>query len=304
MSAALHTAFILLAVYGLPELYRSPEPVEQPIVVELVMVAEVTTPAPPKIEPPKKEPEVARAEPQPEPPKPEPEPAKPPPPPPELPEPEPVKAPLPKPEPEMKVALAVPEPAPKPKPKPKPPPKSVVKVAKAVPKPKPKPRAPPKPRTENFNADQIAALLDKKLKKKPRERKARKERPRQKAEIRIPRRSASSRISTRALTMSEKDAIRFQFQQCWSVPTGAPDAENLSVRIRIFLNPDGSLRSPPVIVERARMNQPGQEFFRAAAESAWRAVKKCSPLKNLPVAKYNRWRDIELTFDPREMFRG
>ena len=320
MSTALHAAFIALAIFGLPELFQPGELVEQPIVVELLPVAEVTTPPPPKVEPPREEPEVALAEPEPPRPEPpEPEPLKPPPPEPEppLPEPEPIKArppepepPLPEPEPikvpppepETKVALVVPEPVPKPQPKPKPPPKPVVKVAKVVPKPTPKPKARAKPKREDFSADQIAALLDKKLKKKPREQKPPKER--QRVAIRIPPQSAPSKLAIRPLTMSEKDAIRFQIQQCWSVPAGARDAEDLSVRIRLFLNPDGSLRGPPEIVERARMNEDGQAFFRGAAESARRAVLRCSPLKNLPVAKYNSWREIELTFDPSEMLRG
>jgi hypothetical protein len=52
------------------------------------------------------------------------------------------------------------------------------------------------------------------------------------------------------------------------------------------------------------MSRPGEEFFRAAAESAYRAVKKCTPLRQLPVTKYERWRDIELTFNPKEMLEG
>ena len=43
-------------------------------------------------------------------------------------------------------------------------------------------------------------------------------------------------------------------------------------------------------------------FYRAAAESAMRAVQndKCSPLK-LPPDKYDRWKEITLTFDPSKM---
>jgi hypothetical protein len=104
--------------------------------------------------------------------------------------------------------------------------------------------------------------------------------------------------------MSELDAIRLQIQRCWSVPAGARDAENLIVKIRILLKPDGTLLGDPEIVDRVRMARPGEENFRAAAESAYRAVKLCAPLKNLPPEKYDLWRDIELTFNPRDLLRG
>jgi hypothetical protein len=42
-------------------------------------------------------------------------------------------------------------------------------------------------------------------------------------------------------------------------------------------------------------------FFRAVAESALRALRKplCSPLK-LPYSEYDEWKEIILTFNPRE----
>jgi hypothetical protein len=323
VSAVLHAVLVTLAIFGLPVLFHSEELAERLIVVELFTVAEETTPTPPpKPEPPEPEPKVAAvAEPRPEleaikpPPKPEPEPPKPEPvkaepaPPPPPPEPEPVKAPPPPPpEPEKQVAVLEPEPEPAPKPKPKPePPKPVAKTVEPAPKPKPRPKPRPKtvakPKKQSFDADRIAALLDKKIKKAN----STPPRPREEAEKQPPEkttRPTPTRVATQPLTLSEKDAIRVQIERCWSVPAGAKDAENLIVRIRIFLNPDGSLRGQPEIVDRARMEQPGEEYFRTAAESARRAVLKCTPLQQLPVTKYERWRDIELTFNPREMLEA
>jgi hypothetical protein len=34
-----------------------------------------------------------------------------------------------------------------------------------------------------------------------------------------------------------------------------------------------------------------------------RAVRRCAPY-NLPAEKYDSWREINVTFDPREMFGG
>jgi colicin import membrane protein len=40
------------------------------------------------------------------------------------------------------------------------------------------------------------------------------------------------------------------------------------------------------------------------SEAAVRAVQQCAPYTFLPIAKYELWQDIILTFDPDEMFRG
>lgn len=100
------------------------------------------------------------------------------------------------------------------------------------------------------------------------------------------------------LTVSEIDAIRYQIQQCWSIPAGARDAVNLVVRIKVFLNADGSLSKASEIVGSRGTDDP---LHRTAAESARRAVLKCTPLNHLPAENYARWREITLTFNPREM---
>ena len=99
--------------------------------------------------------------------------------------------------------------------------------------------------------------------------------------------------------MSEKDAIRSQFIKCWNVPAGAKDAGNLIVVLRIALQQDGTVSDVKLANNDARYA--GDSFFRAAADSAVRAVWMCSPLKNLPPDKYDAWGDMELTFDPSDM---
>ncbi len=193
----------------------------------------------------------------------------------------------------------------KPKEKPKPP----RKVAAAEPaktfRTLPRPRAKPKRRRPKFSTDRIAALLDKDQEKKPRPKREQPKR-RETAKVRksfkdisIP--PAPARVRSVPMTMSEIDAIRYQIEQCWIIPAGARDAENLVVRIKVFLNSDGSLSKAPEIVGGNGASDP---FYRTAAESARRAIFKCSPLKNLPVAKYAHWREITLTFNPRDMLGG
>jgi len=51
------------------------------------------------------------------------------------------------------------------------------------------------------------------------------------------------------------------------------------------------------------MNRPGQGFYKVLAESALRAVKLCNPLR-MPIAGYDKWKDLQLNFDAKEMLRG
>ena len=83
---------------------------------------------------------------------------------------------------------------------------------------------------------------------------------------------------------------------------GLPYTENLLVRIKLQLKADGSvIRSE--ILDHARMNKPGQEFYKVLAESALRAIKLCQPLR-VPTKGYERWKDLQLNFDAREMLEG
>ena len=52
-----------------------------------------------------------------------------------------------------------------------------------------------------------------------------------------------------------------------------------------------------------RMNRPGQGFYKVLAESALRAVKLCQPLR-VPTTGYERWKELQLNFDAREMLEG
>ena len=104
------------------------------------------------------------------------------------------------------------------------------------------------------------------------------------------------------LSLSEEDALKAQIFGCWSIPLGLPYNENLLVRIKLQLNPDGTI-SQSEILDHARMNKPGQGFYKVLAESALRAVKLCQPLR-VPTTGYERWKELQLNFDAREMLEG
>jgi len=114
--------------------------------------------------------------------------------------------------------------------------------------------------------------------------------------------SQDSSMNVSKLTLSEEDALKAQIFGCWSVPLGLPYNENLLVRIKLKLKPDGSLIKTEIL-DHARMNMPGQGFYKVLAESALRAIQLCQPLK-VPTSGYERWKDLQLNFDAREMLGG
>ena len=104
------------------------------------------------------------------------------------------------------------------------------------------------------------------------------------------------------MTLSEEDALKAQIFGCWSIPLGLPYNKNLLVRIKLQLKPDGSVIKSEIL-DHARMNMPGQSFYKVLAESALRAIRLCQPLR-VPSTGYEKWKDLQLNFDANEMLKG
>ena len=145
---------------------------------------------------------------------------------------------------------------------------------------------------ELFDPDKIAALIDKsKIKTAETTRKSNKITQ-----------SQEKNSLTSSLTLSEEDALKSQIFGCWSIPLGLPYNDNLLVRIKLKLEPDGTVIKSEIL-DHARMNTPGQGFYKVLAESALRAIRLCQPLR-VPTTGYDRWKDLQLNFDANEMLKG
>jgi len=145
---------------------------------------------------------------------------------------------------------------------------------------------------EIIDTNQIAALID-----KAKEEEAEK----QKKNNKITQSSRKNSFAT-GLTLSQEDALRAQIFGCWSVPLGLPYDEDLLVRIKLQLKKDGTIMKSEIL-DHQRMNRPGQKFYKVLAESALRAVRLCQPLK-VPPTGYEKWKDLQLNFNPTEMLKG
>ena len=145
---------------------------------------------------------------------------------------------------------------------------------------------------ELFNPDNIAALIDK----------SKEETAESTNKLDKVTQNQDKTIELGGLSLSEEDALKAQIFGCWSIPLGLPYSENLIVKIKLKLKPDGSVIRFEIL-DHARMNKPGQKFYKVLAESALRAIKLCSPLR-VPTTGYERWKELQLNFDAREMLEG
>ena len=145
---------------------------------------------------------------------------------------------------------------------------------------------------EIIDTNQIAALIDKAKEVEAEE---------QKNSNKITQSSRKNSFAT-GLSLSEEDALRAQIFGCWSVPLGLPYDQDLLVRVKLQLKKDGTIMKSEIL-DHERMNKPGQKFYKVLAESALRAVKLCQPLR-VPTTGYERWKDLQLNFDAREMLEG
>jgi outer membrane biosynthesis protein TonB len=163
------------------------------------------------------------------------------------------------------------------------------KKADATPPVPPRKPAPPAPK---FDPKQVAALLDKR------------DSARVAAAGETLNNSTSLGVSSgRAsqISLSELDALRQRLAQLWSPPAGARNPQELVVVFRVKLTPDGRIAPGPWPQLVASGNTP---LAIAARESAARALNRGQPYDMLKPEHYEQWKDIEITFDPREMFGG
>jgi hypothetical protein len=116
--------------------------------------------------------------------------------------------------------------------------------------------------------------------------------------------STSTRTSTPTgppLTNNEREGLRLAVQKCWNV-NSASEASRITVVLGLAMEKDGK----PLIssIRRISASDGSESAQRSAFDAARRAIIRCSKGGyDLPVEKYDRWRDIEITFNPEKMRR-
>jgi hypothetical protein len=100
------------------------------------------------------------------------------------------------------------------------------------------------------------------------------------------------------MTAGEKDGLKFAIQQCWNVPAGLREAQELKITVAAELDGTGAVLDGSVrMIEPAT---PPDSRYDAAYRAARSALIRCSPY-DLPQDKYAQWRQIEVVFNPEGM---
>jgi outer membrane biosynthesis protein TonB len=272
-SGVFHIGIVILAIVGLPYFKAPPEPMTRAIAIEILPIAELTTTNRAPVQAPPKPPEEIKEKPKEKPPAP-----------PKVDTVEPPKD-IPKP----------PQEKPKPKPKPVTPPPPTEKLAPPEEKPVEKPKPEEKPVEQQQQQEDFSSLLKNLQDSQP---DIQEDVPVTKTADATPVAAPAAPFSQQ-LTMNEFDLLTQQLQRCWSIQAGARYAEDLVVEVRLIVNRERRVMSAS-IVDQWRYGQ--DSYFRAAADSAIRAVNspQCEIL-NVPPEKYDVWKDMIVTFDPRDM---
>ena len=161
------------------------------------------------------------------------------------------------------------------------------KQTKAEQQPLP-PKKPPQKPQPKFEPDKIAALLDK--------------RDAQRNAATGAEANATPSLGTASgtaaqLSQSEIDALRARLMALWNPPVGMQDASQTQVTIRIRFRKDGTLAVGPQVLTSGSGAQ-----FNAMRDSAVRAVFVGQPYTMLRPEHYDQWKEIDFTFDTRQMF--
>jgi len=102
------------------------------------------------------------------------------------------------------------------------------------------------------------------------------------------------------LSRGEREALRVAVGRCWNVGSLSTDALGTTVVVGLEMSRDGT----PVRSSIRMVGATGGsgEASRQAFEAARRAIIRCGARGfDLPPEKYDRWRDIEMTFNPENM---
>jgi hypothetical protein len=82
---------------------------------------------------------------------------------------------------------------------------------------------------------------------------------------------------------------------CGAQPPGISPNEKINIRVRVFLNRDGTLAAAPQLIE----SNPSAEE-QALMQSFVSGLQKCQPYTMLPPDRYNQWKTLDLVVRPHK----
>jgi hypothetical protein len=100
-------------------------------------------------------------------------------------------------------------------------------------------------------------------------------------------------------TISAKDFLRAQIERHWDFDVSSLGSTDLTVAIHVEIAPNGAVSQVDIVDDPRYSSNPS---YRAAADSARRAVLVASPLQ-IPPGRYDDFKDVTLNLDPRDALR-
>jgi outer membrane biosynthesis protein TonB len=94
-------------------------------------------------------------------------------------------------------------------------------------------------------------------------------------------------------------AFRRHLKTCAKLPASLSGADDVKVKLRVLMTPDGRLAADPILIE-ASASMKGPLLMQGAI----RALQACQPYAMLPAERYGEWKVLDLNFTPQDFTSG
>ena len=93
--------------------------------------------------------------------------------------------------------------------------------------------------------------------------------------------------------------FRRHLKTCSKLPASLSGADEVKVKLRVLMTPDGRLAAEPILIE-ASASMKGPLLMQGAI----RALQACQPYAMLPTDRYGEWKVLDLSFTPQDFTSG
>jgi hypothetical protein len=101
--------------------------------------------------------------------------------------------------------------------------------------------------------------------------------------------------ATSNLASNLVEPMRRHLKTCSKLPHALSPSDNVAVKLRVQMTPDGRLAGDPALIE-GSASAKGVELMRGAMA----ALAACQPYAMLPGDRYGEWRVLDLSFTPHD----
>jgi hypothetical protein len=93
--------------------------------------------------------------------------------------------------------------------------------------------------------------------------------------------------------------FRRHLKTCSKLPASIAPSDNVRIKLRVFMTPDGKIAAEPIVVEGSATLK-GLDLRQSAID----ALVACQPYAMLPVDRYGEWKVLDLSFTPQDFSGG